>query len=180
VARDQRQIFAIALTVVVTLVAGSCFYEFRTYRNVTGSMTPTLGLGDRMLFHRGENVHRGDIVAFRYPLQPNVVFAKRVVGVAGDIVEIRDKQLVRNGVAIAEPYAEHVDPQTFPKTPALPEPYRSRDQFGPFTVPPSEYFVLGDNRDRSSDSRYWGCVPRKNIVGVLVLVASTRRGFWRP
>src|SRR5258708_5392638 len=143
-------------------------------------MTPTLTLGDRMIFRRGENVDRGDIIAFRYPLQPSVVFAKRIVGVAGDIVEIRDKQLIRNGVAIAEPYAEHVDSVTYPKLVGLPEPYRSRDQFGPMKVGENQSFVVGDNRARSAASGYWGCVRRKNVVGKLVLVVSAPRGFRRP
>jgi signal peptidase I len=101
------------------------------------------------------------------------------VAVGGDTVEIRSKRLFVNGQAVADPYAVHLDPTTYPPMPTLPEPYRSRDHFGPFHVPTGTYFVLGDNRDRSSDSRYWGVVPPELLHGRVVLVFSWRRGF-RP
>ncbi|HEV7427971.1 MAG TPA: signal peptidase I [Thermoanaerobaculia bacterium] len=149
----------------------------RTYRSTTGSMEPTLPIGDRMIAVRTGVVNRGDIVAFEYPLERDVVFAKRVVAVAGETVEIRAKRLLVNGAAVEEPYAVHLDPAIYPAMASLPEPYRSRDNFGPLQVPPGAYFVLGDNRDRSSDSRYWGVVPRENIKGRLVFLFSWSRGF---
>jgi len=103
----------------------------------------------------------------------------RVLAVPGDRVEIRDKALYVNGTAVAEPYVRHDDPRTYPKLASLPEPYRSRDHFGPALIPPDQFFVLGDNRDRSSDSRYWGCVPRANIAGRIVK-AGGRSGPLRP
>jgi signal peptidase I len=131
------------------------------------------------LVPRGKTVLRGDLVAFHYPLHPDTIFMKRIAGIPGDLVEIRDKHFILNGKAIEEPYARHDDATTFPPNPALPEPYRSRDQFGPVKVPPDAYFMLGDNRDKSSDSRYWGVVPRRNLVGKLVFVISPL-GMHRP
>jgi signal peptidase I len=81
-----------------------------------------------------------------------------------------------NGKPLDEPYVVHVDPQVYPKMPALPEPYRSRDQFGPYTVAPRSYFAMGDNRDRSSDSRYWGTVPRSMIKGRAFMVYWSFKG----
>ena len=112
-------------------------------------------------------------------MQPEVVFAKRLVAVGGDTVEIRSKQLFVNGKSLAEPYAVHLDPTIYPASPTLPEPYRSRDHFGPYQVPTGSFFVLGDNRDSSSDSRYWGVVPAENLRGRVVLLFSWSRGFRR-
>ena len=110
---------------------------------------------------------RGEIIVFRYPLQPKTVFAKRVVAVPGDKVQIVKKELYVNGAVPNEAYATHLDPNIY-DDPTLPEPYKSRDNFGPVTLAADEFFVLGDNRDSSSDSRYWGAVPRANIVGRVV------------
>ncbi|MEK6371831.1 MAG: signal peptidase I [Acidobacteriota bacterium] len=152
---------------------------FRIYRIPSGGMEPTIQHGERVMSRLSKGPQRGDIIVFDYPLQPSTPFLKRLVGLPGETVEIRDKQLFINGKKAEEPYVQHDDPQTFPRNPDLPEPYRSRDQFGPYTVPPDSYFVLGDNRDRSSDSRYWGVVPRQNVRGVVILAGSWRRGFRR-
>src|SRR5438105_14664598 len=119
---------------------------------------------------------RGDIIVFRYPLQPDTDFVKRVIGLTGETVEIRDKKVSVNGKALNEPYVIHEDSTVYPLQPALPEPYRSRDQFGPFKVPDGQYFAMGDNRDRSSDSRYWGTVPRTMIKGRAFMVYWSFRG----
>jgi signal peptidase I len=153
---------------------------FPSFKNTTLGMSPTVRIGEFIVTKRTSAPTRGDIIAFHYPLNPKTTFLKRVVAVGGDTVEIRDKRLIVNGSAIEEPYAAHEDPQTYPKDPTLPEPYRSRDQFGPFLVPRESYFVLGDNRDKSSDSRFWGPVPRANVIGRVILISSPRRGFIRP
>jgi len=180
VARDRRQIAAIAITGLVVVLVATCRYEFPRYRNTTSSMDPTLRMGDVVFVGRWTSVSRGNLVAFHYPLEPKVIFMKRVAGMPGDVVEIRDKRLALNGNFIEEPYVQHDDPQVYPRLPALPEAYRFRDQFGPVRVPADQYFVLGDNRDKSSDSRYWGFVPKKLIVGRLIFVISPQRGVWRP
>lgn len=180
--RPLGQTLLIAVT--VTLGAALMLFVFsgtvRIYKNPTASMEPTLPLGSRMAVLRSKQANRGDIIVFRYPLQPDVTFAKRVVAIEGDTVEIRAKQLIVNGKTVVEPYVIHEDDTTYPKQPLLPEPYRSRDNFGPFRVEPDHLFVLGDNRDLSSDSRYWGTVSRDAVKGHPILLFSPKRGVWRP
>jgi len=174
-----RLLIALAALPFVILFALFATGMVRTYRNVTGSMTPTLPLGDRLIAVHTASVARGDIIAFEYPLRPGVFFAKRVVALGGDTVEIRAKQLFVNGHAVSEPYAVHLDPTIYPDTPTLPEPYRSRDHFGPSEVLPGMYFVLGDNRDQSADSRYFGSIPREALRGRVVLLFSWSHGLRR-
>src|ERR1051325_2779472 len=156
------------------------FSFFKIYKMPTASMVPTLPLGSRIVMGRFTgDILRGDLVVFEYPLAKETTFVKRVVGLPCDTVEIRDKQLFVNGVRANEPYVVHDDPQTYPALLSLPEPYRSRDQYGPVTVPAGSYFVRGDNRARSSDSRYWGTVPRTMVRARVVFVAAAA-GARRP
>ncbi len=97
---------------------------------------------------------RGDIIVFEYPKDPSIHYIKRVIGVPGDTVEVRDKVVYLNGVAQEEPYVQHV--RSFPGP---------GDDFGPVTVPDGKYFCMGDNRDESYDSRFWGYVDRSAVVG---------------
>jgi signal peptidase I len=158
-------IVLVGLTIAFVVVR-----PIRFYVNKTGSMRPTWPVGCRLVVRTTKDVHVGDLIAFRYPLDPSVVYAKRIVGGPDDRVEIKDKQLIVNGRAVNEPYVIHEDPYIFPRQPVLPEPYRSRDQFGPVQLPADSWFVLGDNRDRSTDSRYWGTVPAENVVGRVIYV----------
>jgi signal peptidase I len=163
----------LGVVLIPVVLAGWVFaFSFKTYRQLSGSMDPTVGIGDRVLVRKWAQPKRGDIIAFEYPLQPSTLFIKRIVALPGQTVAIRDKQLFIDGKKMDESYVVHDDPQTFPNDPKLPEPYRSRDNYGPFVVPANSYFVLGDNRDRSSDSRYWGTVPRDGVRGVVVLVVG--------
>jgi len=177
----QRKIALVLAGICAVLFAGFLASRiwFRTYRIPTGTMDPTIPVGCGVVVRVQKSAARGDIIAFRYPLDPKTTFLKRVAAVGGDIVEIRDKHLYVNGAEAREPYVVHTDEQTYPNLVALPEPYRSRDQFGPYRVPNEHYFVLGDNRDRSSDSRYWGPVPAANLTG-RVVAAYTFTRFWRP
>ena len=175
-----------ALLIAVIFVNFARIFVFQAFKIPTGSMEDNLKIGDHIIVNKfiyGPNglgafsnlipirdVERGDIIVFRYPLQPDTDFVKRVVGLPGDTIEIRDKQVSINGQRLDEPYVLHEDPQVFPNKVELPEPYRSRDQFGPYVVPPHSYFAMGDNRDRSSDSRYWGTVPRSMIKGRAFMV----------
>jgi signal peptidase I len=175
----ERLLLALAVLPFVVLFALLATGMVGTYRTLTASMNPTIPIGERMIAVRTGSVNRGDVIIFDYPLQPKVVLAKRLVAVGGDTVEIRSKELFVNGEAVGEPYAVHLDPTIYPASPTLPEPYRSRDHFGPYEVPKGTYFVLGDNRDRSSDSRYWGVIPGENLRGRVILLFSWSHGFQR-
>lgn len=185
-----------ALLIAVIFVNFARIFAFQAFKIPTGSMEDNLKVGDHIIVNKFiygpfadgalktlfplRDVRRGDIIVFRYPLQPDTDFVKRVIGMPGDTVEIRNKLVSVNGKALNEPYVVHEDPQTYPLQPALPEPYRSRDQFGPYTVPEGQYFAMGDNRDRSSDSRYWGTVPRAMIKGRAFMVYWSFRGSPPP
>lgn len=174
-----------ALLIAVIFVNFARIFAFQAFKIPTGSMEDNLKVGDHIIVNKFiygpagplgaklfplREIKRGDIIVFRYPLQPDTDFVKRVIGMPGDIVEVRDKIVSINGKPTVEPYVIHDDPTIYPPRPALPEPYRSRDQFGPYTVAPGSYFAMGDNRDRSSDSRYWGTVPRSMIKGRAFMV----------
>jgi signal peptidase I len=115
-------------------------------------------------------IRRGDIIVFRYPKGPETDYVKRVIGLPGDKVSIRDRYVYINGKRLDEPYVIHKDPRVYPVNPMTIEPFRSRDQMSSFSVPEDEYWAMGDNRDFSSDSRYWGTVPRSMIKGRAFMV----------
>jgi len=147
------------------------------------------GMWDRILPYR--KIHRGDIVVFHYPVRPSQHFVKRVVGVPGDRVRLINKQVYVNGVALKEPYVRYssatrdIYRDDFPRldisAPGLEASWwlqmRKLVEDGALIVPDGYYFVLGDNRDESLDSRYWGFVPRQNIIGrPLIIYWSIRDG----
>jgi signal peptidase I len=129
-----------------------------------------------------QEVERGDIIVFRYPVDIRQTFVKRVIGVAGDRIKIVNKQVYRNGTPLEEPYkfhkTEYIDAyrDNFPGEPyvhlsegAL-EMLEKHVVNGEVVVPPNMYFAMGDNRDNSLDSRYWGFVPRENIIGKPLII----------
>jgi signal peptidase I len=115
------------------------------------------------------SVERGDIVVVEVPVDEKIPYVKRVVALGGDVVEIREKELWINGQAVSEPAAVvHSDPWIFPagaSQPGIRAELGNRDNWGPLTVPHGHVFLLGDNRDHSVDSRYFGTVPEGNIIG---------------
>ncbi len=155
--------FWLANSLLVTPLLASTIKQdmIQAYRIPSGAMMPTLLTGDQILtdkhIYQTSEPQRGDIVVFPYPLKPEQDFIKRVVAVGGDTVEIRAKKLYVNGEEVPEPYVIHKDPETIPagRTP--------RDFFGPVSVPEDSVFTLGDNRDNSHDSRFWGFV-RKDAI----------------
>jgi signal peptidase I len=155
-------IFAALLSLVIIVFVVQAFFI------PSGSMEPTLRTGDRILVakfvYRLWPVRRGDIIVFRYPLNPNKDFVKRVVGLPGDRVEIKDGLVRINGRPLHEVYPT-----------ALPGGDRAcASNYGPEVVPRGAVFVLGDNRCNSEDSRFFGFVPIKNIVGRALAV------YWPP
>jgi len=110
------------------------------------------------------NIERGDIIVFMFPEDETKDFIKRVIGLPGDTVEIRRKTVYIHGQPLNERYTQHVDPMVFPHQ------VQPRDNLGPITVPADSYFVMGDNRDQSLDSRFWGFVKREKIKGKAFLI----------
>ncbi len=135
-------------------------------------------------------VHRGDIVVFNYPVNPEQHFVKRVIGLPGDRVRLINKRVLVNGIQLKEPYVHFIRPaddlfrDSFPRLDVAPGEtpewwlqLRKLVEDGQLIVPEGHYFVMGDNRDNSSDSRYWGFVPQANIVGrPLVIYWSVKEG----
>jgi signal peptidase I len=158
----------------------------------TPSMVPAVQVGDHLLvdklsygysgpFSRGllpfTGVKRGDIIVFRYPDNIEENYVKRVIGIPGDHIRVVNKVVYLNGHPLKEPYAQHIFPDiepyrdNFPAEPEGPVSPRGREMLahhvvnGELVVPPESYFAMGDNRDDSLDSRYWGFVPRDYIMG---------------
>jgi signal peptidase I len=188
-----------ALLIAVIFVNFARIFVFQAFKIPSGSMEDNLKIGDHIIVNKFiygpvpqpwqklfplRDIHRGDIIVFRYPLQPDTDFVKRAIGLPGDVVEVRDKVVYINGKPLAEPYVIHEDPTVFPARragqPQLPEAYQLRDQYAPYTVPAGTYFAMGDNRDRSSDSRFWGTVPRSMIKGRAFMVYWSFKGTPPP
>jgi signal peptidase I len=119
--------------------------------------------------------HRGDIIVFKYPLDPSQNYIKRCVGLPGDTIEIRNKVLLINGQVFANPPKSkftdwRVAPAGVQQRDISPTSAGNRDNYGPIIVPRDRYFMMGDNRDNSADSRYWGFLPRDNVVGKALII----------
>lgn len=159
-----------ALLVALVLALFIRTFVVQAFKIPSESMVNTLLVGDHLLaskfaygikvpfthsyLYRGDDPVKGDVIIFEYPNDPSVDYIKRIVGTPGDTIEVRNKQLFRNGEPVKESYIHFTEPDRI-----LPV----RDNFGPVTVPPDKYFVMGDNRDNSMDSRFWGFVSRTAI-----------------
>jgi len=186
-------IFAIVVASILRI------FVVQAFRIPTGSMEDTLLVGDFLLVNKFIygvrtpdkipilNIHipwvrlpgfkkpeRGDIVVFKYPRNPDQDYIKRCVGLPGDTIEIRNKKVYVNGQPFPDP--PHVKYSSYTMPPGLNEPgiyppgAGNRDNYGPVVVPEGHYFMLGDNRDNSLDSRYWGFLPEENIVGEAMII----------
>jgi signal peptidase I len=171
-----------AEAIIIALVLALLIRTFvvQAFKIPSGSMEPTLEIGDHILVNKFiygikipftslrlfplEKPKRGDVVVFIYPLDPSKDFIKRVVAVEGDTVQIINKKLIINGAEVPDPHAVYKDDTIFPAE------VQKRDNFGPVTVPKGCLFVLGDNRDRSLDSRFWGFVPIEDLRGKAFII----------
>jgi signal peptidase I len=183
------------LTISIGLFLVLRTFVVEAFKIPSGSMERTLLVGDFLLVNKlvyGAEVpgtgrrlpamrtpQRGDVIVFEWPKDRSKSFVKRLVGLPGDTLAMRDGILIRNGVALAEPYVSHSDPEADPvwdefrwqsdflvRTADAAVGYHpSRNNWGPLVVPQMQYFVLGDNRDNSLDSRYWGFVPDSLLRG---------------
>jgi signal peptidase I len=169
-----------ALLIAIVFVNFARIFAFQAFKIPSGSMEDNLLTGDHIIVNKFiyapplpvlkglvplRDPRRGDVIVFRYPEQPQIDFVKRVVGLPGETVLIRDKQVFIDGKELPEPYVMFTDRQT-----QRPRDPQHRDHFGPFKVPAGEYFAMGDNRDNSHDSRFWGTVPRAMIKGRAFMV----------
>ena len=176
-------------------------FVVKTFFIPSASMEETLLIGDhlfvnRFIFGATESaaeerilplrpVRRGDIVIFRSPERPQVDMVKRCIALPGDVVEVVGKDLLINGKPVVDDaYTWHRDERVFPNRSSIPDQARLRDNFGPYTVPEEHYFCLGDNRDQSYDSRFWGPVPAHYVKGRAFMIywsfgGETSDGVWR-
>ena len=195
--RDVRRGFIAEWTVTIILLLFATTTLVQAFVIPSASMEDTLLIGDHVLVDKlvyapagavskhilpYREVRRGDIIVFRYPLNITEDYVKRAIGIPGDHIKFINRQLILNGNPVNEPYVKHVAsyPDTyrdnFPTTPNLPLRPQAQEMLdnhvvnGELVVPPNFLFAMGDNRDDSDDSRYWGFVPRENIVGTPLVI----------
>jgi len=180
-----------SLVIAVVLALFIRTFVVQAFKIPTGSMEPNLLIGDHLLVNKlvfgpymsgvegtllpMKEIARHEVIVFKYPEEPERDFIKRVIGLPGDEIEVRHKRVYVNGTLLDEPYAHYLEPP--PPMPHEMEPGSGpppggdpRDNYGPVTVPPKHYFVMGDNRDNSQDSRYWGFLPREYVKGRALVI----------
>jgi len=181
--KPKKSIFReYAEAVIIALVLALFIRTFivQAFKIPSGSMIPTLLIGDHILVNKFiygvknpftgqvlipvKDVERKDVIVFQYPVNPDQDFIKRVIGLPGDQIKIVDKQVYVNGERFV------VDSAVFQNPVIYPADMQPRDNLGPLTVPSDSYFVMGDNRDNSLDSRFWGFVPAANIRGKAFII----------
>jgi len=164
-----------AICIAVLLALFIRTFVVQAFKIPSGSMLPTLQIGDHLLVNKFiygvrlpftgsmlipfKEPDRGDVVVFKFPKDRSVDYIKRVIGTPGDTVEVREKKVYINGEPVDDPHA-HISSPSVLSANASP-----RDNFGPVLVPEGRIFVMGDNRDNSFDSRFWGFVEQKDILG---------------
>jgi signal peptidase I len=172
--------YAEAIIVALALALFIRTFVVQAFKIPSGSMEPTLEIGDHILVNKFiygvkipftsiqlfplEKPQRGDVLVFIYPLDPSKDFIKRVVALEGDTVKMVNKKIFINGAEVPDPHAVYAEES------ALSGEGQKRDNFGPVTVPKGALFVLGDNRDRSLDSRFWGFVPLEDVRGKAFII----------
>ena len=170
-----REMFE-SICVAVILAFFVRTFVVQAFKIPSGSMEPNLLIGDHLLVNKFvaaptltkaedtllpiEVIHRGDVIVFKHPKMPERDLIKRTIGLPGETIELRERRVYINGKPIDEPYAHFLFKDTADVAPA-----DVRRNFGPVTVPAGHYFMMGDNRDNSEDSRYWGFLPREYIKG---------------
>jgi len=181
-----------SLVIAVVLALFIRTFVVQAFKIPTGSTEPNLLIGDHLLVNKlvfgpyvsgaertllpMKEIARRDVLVFKYPEDPERDFIKRVIGLPGEQIEVRHKRVYVNGHLLDEPYAHYLEEP--PPAPAELENGSDRqglsgdprENYGPVTVPPKYYFVMGDNRDNSQDSRYWGFLPRDYVKGRALVI----------
>jgi signal peptidase I len=176
---------SICVAVILALFVRT--FIVQAFKIPTGSMENNLLIGDHLLVNKFvfaptksaleqmllpiDPIRRGDIIVFKYPEQPDRDFIKRVIGLPGETIELRNKKVYIDGKPIDEPYVHYIFPPDDAETsaPDLPD-FDVTRSYGPVTVPERHYFMMGDNRDNSQDSRYWGFMPVEYVKGKALFV----------
>jgi signal peptidase I len=173
---------SIVIAVILALFVRT--WVVQAFKIPTGSMENNLLIGDHLLVNKFvfgptplaigravlpvRAIARGDIVVFKYPDEPDRDFIKRVIGLPGETIELKNKKVHVNGQPLEEPYVHFLTPPSNDYQEVT--SYDLRERFGPVTVPADHFFVMGDNRDNSQDSRYWGFLPRHYVKGKALLI----------
>lgn len=162
---------SIVITAIIALFATT--YVVQAFKIPTGSMESNLLIGDHLLvnkfvygIHDGpfsgllpyKEPRRGDVIVFKYPKNPDVAYVKRLIGMPGDKLEMIGRTIYINGQALKEDYTQYIDSGSV------------YAHYGPYQVPENQYFAMGDNRDNSQDSRWWGFVPRDYLLGKALVI----------
>jgi signal peptidase I len=172
-----------SLIIAVILALFVRTWVFQAFKIPTGSMEQNLLIGDHLLVNKmifapvvtglerailpDRAVRRGDVVVFKYPDEPDRDFIKRVIGLPGDRLELHRKKVYINGQPLDEPYVQYLEP---PSTEGPPLRDDKREEYGPVTIPANQYFMMGDNRDNSQDSRFWGFLPATYVKGQALFI----------
>lgn len=175
-----------ALVIAVILALFIRAFVVQAFKIPSGSMQNTLLIGDYILVNKFiygvkipftevtvipvKDPERGDVIVFKFPGDPSKDFIKRVVGVGGDTVEIRNKEVYVNGQLQVNPHAIYSDPRTFSDPRLYPPELLKRDNMAPVKVPEGKLFMMGDNRDESNDSRFWGFVNLSAVRGEAFMI----------
>ena len=172
-----------SLVIAVILALFVRTWVFQAFKIPTGSMERNLLIGDHLIVNKmifapaataleramspARPIRRGEVIVFKYPKEPDRDFVKRVIGLPGDTLELHRKVVYINGQALRESYVRILEP---PSTSGPPHTDDVREEYGPVTVPPHQYFMMGDNRDNSEDSRYWGFMPESYVKGKALFI----------
>ena len=175
---------SIVIAVILALFIRT--FVVQAFKIPTGSMEPSLLIGDHLLVNKFvfgpaptrverllltvKDVRRDDVIVFKYPEDPERDFIKRIIGLPGETVEVRAKKVFINGKPLVEPFVRYEQPPAASARHDEVTSFDVREEYGPVTVPAGHYFVMGDNRDNSEDSRYWGFLPREYIKGKAWLI----------
>jgi signal peptidase I len=167
-----------SIVVAVILALFVRTFVFQAFKIPTGSMKPNLLVGDHLLVNKfifaptassiekallpTRSIQRGDILVFKFPEEPERDFIKRTVGLPGETIELKNQTVFVNGQPLTEPYAHYLFP---PVDENQTDGFDIRRKYGPVTVPDGHYFMMGDNRDDSQDSRFWGFLPENYVKG---------------
>ena len=172
-----------SLVIAVILALFVRTWVLQAFKIPTGSMEQNLLIGDHLIVNKmvfapsltgleravlpDRPIRRGDVIVFKYPKEPERDFIKRVIGLPGDTLELHHKTIFINSQALNEPYVQFLTP---PSNDGTVHADDRTEEYGPISVPPDQYFMMGDNRDNSEDSRYWGFMPRSYVKGQALFI----------